>query len=84
MDSTGSIKFTYEEDTDSSIPFVDTHIHRIRDGSVIVKVYGKKTHTNLYLAFDLYHPLHQKMSVIRAWMNRCEEIVTRKKREVPS
>ena len=76
MDSTGSIKFTHEEETDNSIPFLDTHIHRRHDGSVKVKVYSKKTHTSQYLAFDSHHPLHQKMGVIRTLMNRCEEIVT--------
>ncbi len=76
MDSTGSIKFTHEEETNGSIPFLDTHIHRRQDGSVKVKVYRKKTHTNQYLAFDSHHPLHQKMGVIRTLLNRCEEIVT--------
>ena len=76
MDSTGSIKFTHEEETDNSIPFLDTHIHRRHDGSIKVKVYRKKTHTNQYLAFDSHHPLHQKMGVIRTLMNRCEETVT--------
>ena len=27
MDSTESIKFTHEKETDNSIPFLDTHIH---------------------------------------------------------
>ena len=70
MDPTGSIKFTHEEETDNSIPFLDTHIHRRYDGSIKVKVYRKKTHTNQYLAFDSHHPLHQKMGVIRTLMNR--------------
>ena len=34
MDPTGSIKFTHEEETDSSIPFLDTLLHRRQDGSV--------------------------------------------------
>ena len=76
MDPTGSIKFTHEEETDNSIPILDTHIHRRYDGSIKVKVYIKKTHTNQYLAFDSHHPLHQKMGVIRTLMNRCEELVT--------
>ena len=61
---------------DRQTPFLDTHIHRRHNGSVKVKVYRKKTHTNQYLAFDSHHPLHQKISVIRTLMNRCEEIVT--------
>ena len=76
MDPTGSIKFTHEAETDNTIPFLDTLLERKDDGSVKVKVYWKKTHTNQYLAFDSYHPLHQKMGVARTLLNRCEEIVT--------
>ena len=42
MDPTGSIKFTHEEETDNSIPFLDTHIQRRHDGSIKVKVTERK------------------------------------------
>ena len=48
MDPTGSIKFTYEEETNNTIPFLDTLLERRPDGSVKVQVYRKKTHTNQY------------------------------------
>ena len=73
---TGSIKFTHEVETDNTIPFLDTLLERKEDGSVKVKVYRKKTHTNQYLAFDSHHPLHQKMGVARTLLHRSEEIVT--------
>ena len=76
MDPTGSIKFTYEEETNNTIPFLDALLERRLDGSVKVQVYRKKTHTNQYLAFTSHHPLHQKMGVARTLLNRCEEIVT--------
>ena len=76
MDPTGSIKFTHEIETDNTIAFLDTLLQRKEDGSVKVKVYRKKTHTNQYLAFDSHHPLHQKLVVPRTLLNRCEEIVT--------
>ena len=76
MDPTGSIKFTHEIETDNTIAFLDTLLERKEDGSVKVKVYRKKTHTNQYLAFDSYHPLHQKLGVPRTLLNRCDEIVT--------
>ena len=76
MDPTGSIKFTHEIETDNTIAFLDTLLERKVDGSVKVKVYRKKTHTNQYLAFDSHHPLHQKLGVPRTLLNRCEEIVT--------
>ena len=88
MDPTGSIKFTHEIETDNTIAFLDTLLERKEDGSVKVKVYRKKTHTNQYLAFDSHHPLHQKLRVPRTLLNRCEEIVTeeedKKKRGIPS
>ena len=42
MDPTGSIKFTYEEETNNTIPFLDTLLERRPDGSVKVQVYRKK------------------------------------------
>ena len=76
MDPTGNIKSTHEEETNNSIPFLDTLLHRRQAGSVKVKVYRNKTHTNQYLTFDSHHPLHQKLGVIRTLLNRYEEIVT--------
>ena len=76
MDPTGSIKFTHEIETFNTIAFLDILLERKVDGSVKVKVYRKKTHTNQYLAFDSHHPLHQKLGVPRTLLNRCEEIVT--------
>ena len=76
IDSTGSIKFTYEAEEKGSIAFLDTLLVRREDGSIKLKVYRKKTHTNQYLAFSSHHPLHQKMGVIRTLMDRCEGIVT--------
>ena len=76
MDPTGSIKFTHEIETDNTIAFLDTLLERKEDGSVKVKAYRKKTHTNQYLAFDSHHPLHQKLGVPRTLLNRCDEIVT--------
>ena len=76
IDSTGSIKFTYEMEDKGSIAFLDTLIERREDGTIKLKVYRKKTHTNQYLAFTSHHPLHQKMGVIRTLLDRCEGIVT--------
>ena len=76
IDPTGSIKFTYEEEKDNKIPFLDTLIVRKEDGSVKLLVYRKKTHTDQYLNFQSQHPLHQKLGVVRTLLDRMENIVT--------
>ena len=76
IDPTGSIKFTYEQESEGSIPFLDTLITRKQDGSVKLSIYRKKTHTDQYLQFSSHHPLHQKLGVVRTLLDRCDSIVT--------
>ena len=42
IDTTGSIKFTYEEESNNSLPFLDTLIMRKGDGTAKLLVYWKK------------------------------------------
>jgi len=85
IDPTGNIKFTYEEEEDKQIPFLDTLLVRREDGSVKLLVYRKKSHTDQYLNFSSHHPLNHKLAVIRTLLERCYSIVTeeddRKKEE---
>jgi len=55
-DSTGSIRFTYEEENEEQIPFLDTLIIR-KDKDVKLPVYRKKTHTYIHVyrpVFEFY------------------------------
>ena len=76
IDSTGNIKFTYETEIESSIPFLDTLIVKKPYGSIKLLVYRKKTHTDQYLHFTSHHPLQHKLSVIRTLMDRRDKVVT--------
>ena len=76
IDPTGSIRFTFEEEKDGRIPFLDIEISRKHDGSLKLSIYRKATHTNQYLQFQSHHPLHQKLGVVRTLLDRKDNIVT--------
>ena len=76
IDPTGNIKFTYEEEEEGRIPFLDTLIIRKPDGSTKLCIYRKKTHTDQYLQFTSHHPLHQKLGVIRTLLDRKDSLIT--------
>ena len=76
VDPTGSIQFTYEEESEGSLPFLDTLITRKQDGNFKLSIYRKPTHTNQYLQFQSHHPLHQKLGVVKTLLDRKENIVT--------
>ena len=76
VDTTESIKFTYEEESNNSLPFLDTLMIQKGDGAVKLLVYRNKTHTDQYLNFVSHHPLHQKLRVIKTLLDRCNNIVS--------
>jgi len=77
VDSTGSIRFTHEEEAERH-SVLDTLLIRKEDGNIKLLVYRKKTHTDQYLNFMSHHPSHQKLGVIRTLLNRCENVATEK------
>jgi len=76
VDSIKCIRFTYEEETEGQVPFLNTLLIRKEDGYVKLLVYRKKTHTDQYSNFMSHHPLHQKLAVIRTLLYRCDNAVT--------
>ena len=65
-----SIWFTFEEEQDLSLPFLDVLMQRQTDGKILTLVFGKATHNNNYLKFLSHHPLHHKVSVIQTLYDR--------------
>ncbi|KAK2155780.1 hypothetical protein NP493_2043g00013 [Ridgeia piscesae] len=65
IDTRGNIKFTHEEESEGSLPFLDTFMVQKEDGAVKLLVYRKKTHADQYLNFNSHRPLYQKLGVIK-------------------
>jgi hypothetical protein len=76
VDKSNSIKFTYEQEVEGKIPFLDTLIVRKEDCTVKLLVYRKPTHTDQYLNYQSHHPLHQKLGVIRTVYDRKDQVIT--------
>ena len=69
------IQFTCEDQReDGSMPFLDILITPEEDGSLSTSVYGKSTHTELYLQWDSYHTLTSKYCVIGTLHHRAQTI----------
>jgi hypothetical protein len=76
VDHTGSIKFTFEEEKDGSLPFLGALLVKRSDGTIKLLIYRKSTHTDQYLNWKSHHPLHHKLGVIRTLYDRNNNIVT--------
>ena len=68
------IKFTIEQpNREGGIPFLDTFPKPQGEG-IAVSVYRKSTHTDRYLDFNSSHPISAKRAVVRALMDRAENV----------
>ena len=68
------IKFTIEQpNKEGGIPFLDT-FPKPQGGGIAVSVYRKPTHTDRYLDFNSSHPILAKRAVVRALMDRVENV----------
>ena len=68
------IKFTIEQpNAEGGIPFLDT-FPKLHGEDIVVAVYRKPTHTDRYLDFNSSHPVSAKRAVVRALMDRAENV----------
>ena len=61
---------------------LDTKSCRAEGGSLEVRVYRKKTHTDQYLNCVSNHPLHHKLGVVRTLLDRNDAITTKEEEKV--
>ena len=71
-----------EEESNSSLPFLDTLVQRNHDKSISVKIYKKPTHTNQYLKYTSHNPTSAKQSVITALFDREDNVVSNEKDKI--
>ena len=58
---------------EGGIPFLDTY-PKPQGEHIAVAVYRKPTHTDRYLDFNSSHPVSAKRAVVRALMDRAENV----------
>ena len=75
LDDSGSIKFTYEIESEGKLPFLDLLITRKDTGAVNLQIYRKPTHTDQYLNFSSHHPIEHKLILVRTLFDRSQSLV---------
>ena len=64
------IRFTMEEETNGSLPFMDVRFPKQQRGKLFREVYQKPMHTKRYHQFESHHPSFVKSGVISCLVNR--------------
>jgi len=85
LDDSGSVKFTYEVETEGQLPFLDLLLKRTNSEGLKLLVYRKPTHTDQYLNFMSHHPIDHKISVVRTLLEKSQNLVSEpedKKRKI--
>lgn len=66
-----TIKFTYETESNSKLPFLDVLLTRNENSQLIdFDIYRKPTHTNRFITNDSYHPPSQKRAAFNNMVYR--------------
>ena len=58
------------------LPFLDTLVQWNPNKTITVKVYRKPTHTHQYLNYTSHHSISAKQSVITAFLDRADNVVS--------
>jgi len=82
LDETGSIKFTFEMESEGCLSFLDLLLVRNIEGEVKLKIYRKPTHTDQYLNFNSHHPIEHKLSVVRTLLDRSRTLISEKEDKI--
>ena len=64
------IQFTYEIETNNSLPYLDMLIQKSNSGQLSFNIYRKPTNTGQYLKFNSNHPITHKKSVVSSLFHR--------------
>ena len=68
------IQFTIEEETNQSVPFLDTKVIRTNNNEIMLDWYQKDTASGRFLNFYSNHPKNQKFNTVIAMKNRITHI----------
>jgi len=79
LDDSQNIKFTYEVEQGSQLPFLDLLLNRTENGGLKLQIYRKSTHIDQYLNFSSHHPIEHELNVVslaRTLLERSQCLVT--------
>lgn len=68
------IQFTIEEETNNSVPFLDTKLIRNNDNQVVLDWYVKPTFSGRYINYKSFHTEKTKINLVLGLKNRIEKI----------
>ena len=70
------IKFTHEVEENAELPFLDVMLHREQNNKLRLKVYRKKTCSNIYLHWKSFAPTSWKIGTLDGMIRRAHIVCT--------